>query len=182
MSAKIYTIGHSTRKFNELVEILKKYEVRQLVDVRTVPKSRFVPQFNRDSLKEDLTVQNISYTHLEKLGGLRSTNKPSVNQGWHNKSFRGYADYMQTNEFNEGLKQLESLAKEKTTAIMCAEAVPWRCHRSMIGDALLVRDWHVIDIFDEQKTQDEKLTSFALVEGRKITYPNDGEAKDEERK
>ena len=180
MNLIIYTIGHSTREFDKFIEILNKYEITQLIDVRTVPKSRHVPQFNHDTLEQDLPRQNISYTHIEKLGGLRNTNKTSINQGWHNKSFRGDADYMQTDEFQEGLEQLESLAREKTTTVMCAEAVPWRCHRSMIGDALLVRDWQVVDIFDERKTQNEKLTSFAQVKNKNITYPNVEELKDKE--
>jgi uncharacterized protein (DUF488 family) len=176
MSLTIYTIGHSTREFDELVDILKEYKIEQLIDVRTVPKSRHVPQFNHDTLEKKLPKEDIAYLHLSKLGGLRHVRKDSINQGWHNKSFRGYADYMQTEEFAEGMDQLEKLAKDKQVAIMCAEALPWRCHRSMIGDALLVRKHKVIDIFDIKKTQDEKLTSFAKVKGKTITYPDDGES------
>jgi uncharacterized protein (DUF488 family) len=174
MSSTIYTIGHSTRELSDFIEILKIYNIEQLVDVRTVPKSRHVPQFNHDNLQEKLPEQNIEYIHLEKLGGLRHVLKDSINQGWHNKSFRGYADYMQTDGFLEGIKQLESLAEAKQVAIMCAEAVPWRCHRSMVGDALLVREFKVIDIFDAKKTQNETLTSFAKVDSENITYPDDG--------
>ncbi len=180
MSSLIYTIGHSTRELNDFIEILKTYNIELLVDVRTVPKSRHVPQFNHDNLQEKLPEQNIEYIHLEKLGGLRHVLKDSINKGWHNKSFRGYADYMQTDGFIEGMKQLEALAKTKQVAIMCAEAVPWRCHRSMVGDALLVRGFEVIDIFDTKKTQDEKLTSFAEVDGENIIYPDGGEPENKE--
>lgn len=171
MKKTIYTIGHSTRTLEELVDILNTYEITQLVDVRSIPKSRHTPQFNEENLSVELPNHKISYTHLKKLGGLRSTNKDSINQGWHNTSFRGYADYMQTDDFNKGMDELLKLASDNTTAIMCAEAVPWRCHRSMIGDALLVRDWQVLDIFDAKKTQQEKLTSFAKVNKHVITYP-----------
>lgn len=167
----IYTIGHSTRELDELVRILKKYGIQLLVDVRTVPRSRHTPQFNRDTLPEELKKEGIEYEHLPALGGLRKTKKNSPNTGWRNASFRGYADYMQTDDFAKGLKELTELACTQTVAIMCAEAVPWRCHRSMIGDALLVRGFEVIDIFNEKKSQPEKLTDFAKAKGTQITYP-----------
>jgi uncharacterized protein (DUF488 family) len=167
----IYTIGHSTRELDEFVGILRAYKIGQLIDVRSVPKSSHTPQFNEDNLQNVLPKHEISYQHLEKLGGLRHTAKDSVNQGWHNASFRGYADYMQTNEFASGLEALLHLAKENTAVIMCAEAVPWRCHRSLIGDALLVRGHRVLDNFDARKTQAETLTSFARVGSLVITYP-----------
>lgn len=167
----IYTIGHSTRELNELIEILKSYHIKLLADVRSVPKSRHTPQFNKEHLAKVLPESGIQYAHLERLGGLRHTTKDSMNLGWHNTSFRGYADYMQTPEFATGLDELMKLAATKTTAIMCAEAVPWRCHRSLIGDALLVRGVQAIDIFDKHKTQTETMTSFARVEGEHITYP-----------
>ncbi len=171
MYVKIYTIGHSTRTLDDLAGILHSYSVELLVDVRSVPRSRHTPQFNSDTVGDNLRLYDIEYTHLEKLGGLRHTNKDSVNTGWRNKSFRGYADYMQTEEFANGIAELLALAREKTVTIMCAEAVPWRCHRSMIGDALLIRGVEVIDIFDEKKSQAEKLTSFAKVSGTDIVYP-----------
>jgi uncharacterized protein (DUF488 family) len=167
----IYTIGHSTRTFEELVSILQHYKIDLLVDVRSVPRSRHTPQFNADTLTAELPKNDIAYTHLVKLGGLRHTTKDSINMGWHNTSFRGYADYMQTDDFSTGIDELLALAAGKTVAIMCAEAVPWRCHRSMIGDALLVRGLDVVDIFDEHKTQPEKLTDFAVVDKTHITYP-----------
>lgn len=173
MKTIVYTIGHSTRSFDELVEILDKFGVKQLVDIRTVPRSRTNPQFNQKSLEQTLPPTGIDYTHLAKLGGLRKTSQDSANQGWRNASFRGYADYMQTTEFRAGLAELTKLADDQTTAIMCAEAVPWRCHRSMVGDALLVHGYDVQDIFDIDKATPEKLTSFAQVDGTDITYPND---------
>lgn len=168
----IYTIGHSTREFAEFVKVLQAYKITQLVDVRSVPRSRHTPQFNEDHLAKVLPENNIEYVHLGALGGLRHTTKDSINLGWHNESFRGYADYMQTPEFAAGIDELLKLAANKTTAIMCAEAVPWRCHRSLIGDALLVRKIQVIDIFDEHKSQIEELTAFAKVDNQAITYPS----------
>lgn len=170
---KLYTIGHSTRSLEELIDILKTYGVTQLIDVRSVPRSRHTPQFNADNLEGQMPKSEITYRHLAALGGLRYARKDSPNQGWHNDSFRGYADYMQTEDFAGGIAELEKLMRGSVTAIMCAEAVPWRCHRSMIGDAMLVRDYDVIDIFDEKKSEPEKLTSFAAVDGLKITYPDD---------
>jgi uncharacterized protein (DUF488 family) len=169
----IYTIGHSTRTRDELIEILHHYDVRSLVDVRTMPRSRHTPQFNEDEMQEALPEASIAYRHLAKLGGLRHARKDSTNTGWRNASFRGYADYMQTPEFLEGLNELIEIAETSSTAIMCAEAVPWRCHRSMIGDALLIRGWDVLDIFDTRKIEPEHLTDFARVEGLTITYPGE---------
>ena len=170
---KLYTIGHSTRSLDELVAILKAYGVTQLVDVRSVPRSRHTPQFNADVLSSDLPKQGISYRHMADLGGLRHSLKDSINLGWHNTSFRGYADYMQTSEFTNAIVELEKIAALAPTVIMCAEILPWRCHRSLIGDAMLVRGHEVIDIYDEKKSEPEKITSFAKVDGLKITYPDD---------
>lgn len=171
MNKQIYTIGHSTRDMEEFLHILKTYKITQLVDVRTLPGSRKFPQYDKENMEVALPENGILYIHKKNLGGLRHTTKESINTGWHNKSFRAYADYMQTNEFTEALEELMSLSKAKTTVIMCAEAVPWRCHRSLIGDALLIRDYEILDIFSEKKTQAHKLTSFAKVDGLKITYP-----------
>lgn len=175
MNATIYTIGHSTRELDEFIEILQSYGINFLADVRTMPRSRRVPHFNTDTLPQKLAEVDIGYKHLEKLGGLRKTTAASPNKAWRNMSFRGYADYMQTGEFAEGIKELLSLAQDHTVAIMCAEAVPWRCHRSLVGDALLVRDITVIDIFNKKKSEPEKITSFAEVDGTTITYPEDTE-------
>lgn len=170
---KLYTIGHSTRTSDDFIAILKHYKIQNLVDIRTVPRSRHTPQFNSDALASDMSAHDIKYQHLELLGGLRYAHKDSLNQGWHNKSFRGYADYMQTADFERGIDQLIDITKSGLTAIMCAEVLPWRCHRSMVGDAMLVRDYHVIDIYDSTKATDEKLTSFAQIDGVKISYPDD---------
>jgi uncharacterized protein (DUF488 family) len=167
----VYTVGHSTHELAEFIYILKSYKITLLADIRTMPGSRRVPQFNKENLEPALQAEGIQYIHIKKLGGLRKTTKDSVNTGWRNKSFRGFADYMQTAEFEEGLQELISLAKKSVTAIMCAEAVPWRCHRSLVGDALLARGFEVKDIFSEKKEADHKLTSFAKVDGQKITYP-----------
>jgi uncharacterized protein (DUF488 family) len=167
----ILTIGHSTHTLEEFVFMLKAHHVAQLVDVRTVPKSRRVPQFNGESLAAKLPAEAIDYLHLNALGGLRHAKKDSVNAGWRNASFRGYADYMATKEFQQGLQRLLKLARAKRTAIMCAEAVPWRCHRSLIGDALLIRGVQVEDIMSAKARREHALTPFAKVDGVAITYP-----------
>jgi uncharacterized protein (DUF488 family) len=164
----VYTIGHSTHTLDEFKAILDSYEIKVLVDVRTIPKSRHNPQFNKDSLQSSFRTK---YKHMQGLGGLRHSRKDSPNTGWKNASFRGYADYMLTDEFVENLEALIDLAKKKKIAIMCAEAVPWRCHRSLIGDALLVRRIEVIDIFSVTNSKPHKLTKFAKVTRRRITYP-----------
>ncbi len=168
---KLYTLGHSTRTLEEFLDILAQYKIKLLVDVRTVPRSRRVPQFNTENLAQVLPPHHINYHHLPALGGLRKTRPDSPNTGWRNESFRGYADYMQTPDFESGLNELIKLASKKTTAIMCAEAVPWRCHRSLISDALLVRSWTVIDLFSTTSAKPHKLTDFAKVEGTHLTYP-----------
>jgi uncharacterized protein (DUF488 family) len=170
----IYTIGHSTRSIEDFIKILQAYEITLLVDVRTVPKSRHVPQFNSENLERSLKEQHIKYVHLAELGGLRKPHRDSLNLGWKNASFRGYADYMQTEEFSKGMDRLIKLAKKHTVVIMCAEAVPWRCHRSLIGDALLARKIKVSDILSETKSQAHKKTSFAKIRGLKIIYPARG--------
>lgn len=167
----VYTVGHSTRSFDELVGILRAHGIERLVDVRTVPRSRTNPQFNRDTFGPALRNRRIAYRHMQDLGGLRRARPDSVNTGWRNASFRGYADYMQTDAFREALDALIELAGEKPTAIMCAEAVPWRCHRSMIADALIVRGHEVRDIMSQASAKPRKLNPMAKVEGLGITYP-----------
>src|SRR4029077_11995930 len=135
----IFTIGHSTRSLAALVEILRAHGVERLVDVRTIPRSRHNPQFNPETLSKALHNRHLSYRHMKTLGGLRHARPDSINTGWRNPSFRGFADYMQTPAFHEALASLLNLAEQKPTAIMCAEAVPWRCHRSLIADALTAR-------------------------------------------
>jgi uncharacterized protein (DUF488 family) len=171
MNLTIFTIGHSTHPIEKFIKILQAYRIGLVVDVRTIPKSRFNPQFNETELRASLEEEKIGYVRLEKLGGLRHTTKSSINTAWKNSSFRGFADYMQTEEFQTGLEQLIELAQKKQTAIMCAESVPWRCHRSLIGDALLVRDVQVEDIMGEKSSQPHKLTPWSKVKGSSITYP-----------
>ena len=167
----ILSIGHSTRTLNEFVEMLKTYHVTLVVDVRSVPRSRHNPQFNKETLPSALKLEGLNYIHLPKIGGLRRANPDSINTGWRNKSFRGYADYMQTKEFTEQLLNLLSLARENCVAMMCAEALPWRCHRSLIADALLVRNVKVEHIISKESAITHTLTEWAHVEGTKITYP-----------
>jgi uncharacterized protein (DUF488 family) len=171
--AAVFTIGHSTRTIGEFIEILRAHGVRRVVDVRSIPRSRHNPQFNRESLARHLRAARIGYVHLKKLGGSRHAKADSQNLGWHNASFRGFADYMQTEDFMAGLGRLEKLAVTKPTAIMCAEAVPWRCHRSLIADALLVRGFPVEEIISGAPAREHELTSFARVRGLQITYPTD---------
>lgn len=167
----IYTIGHSTHPIDDFLGMLRAFGVDTLVDIRTVPKSRHNPQFLQDALKQSLEHARLSYVYLKELGGLRGKHGESVNLGWRNASFRNYADYMQTPEFVVGLDELMSIAESSPTAIMCAEAVPWRCHRSLVGDALLIRGWQVEDIMSATKATPHKLTHFAKVDGLTITYP-----------
>lgn len=161
----MFTIGHSTRSLEEFIGLLKEHEIELLIDVRTIPKSRHNPQFNQETLEK-----SFPYRHLEKLGGLRHTTKDSKNLGWRNLSFRGFADYMQTPAFEEGIEELELLAKKYKSAIMCAEAVPWRCHRSLIADALTLRKWEVIHIIYEKSVKRHELTSFLHVKNGMMFY------------
>ena len=167
----IFTVGHSTRGIDEFVGLLKAHGIRRLVDIRTIPRSHHNPQFNRETLSKTLRNRRINYRHMKALGGLRHARVDSPNKGWHNASFRGFADYMQTPEFEKAVKQLIDLAVLQHTAIMCAEAVPWRCHRSLIGDALLVRGIEVRDIFSETNVKPHTMTSMARIRADKITYP-----------
>jgi len=173
MDLRIFTIGHSTRPIDEFVGMLQAHGVRRLADVRTVPRSRHNPQFEGTTLAATLIALGIDYRHLPGLGGLRRPLRDSINTGWRNTSFRGYADYMQTPEFQQSVEHLMELAKQERTAIMCAEAVPWRCHRSLVADALLVRGVDVEEIVSAQKITPLELHSFARVQGTSITYPPD---------
>lgn len=167
----VFTVGHSTLPIERFVALLQLYGIECLADIRTVPRSRHNPQFNGDALAEATGKDDIKYVLLPALGGLRRTQKDSRNTGWRNESFRGYADYMQTDAFLAGLEQLIEMSRGKRVAIMCAEAVPWRCHRSLVADALCVRGIAVIEILSENDSRPHRLTPFALVEGTKITYP-----------
>jgi uncharacterized protein (DUF488 family) len=167
----IRTVGHSTRPVEALIEMLKAHGVRRLIDVRTIPKSRYNPQYNREALEQQLRAGGIGYEHMKALGGLRHPRQDSPNTGWRNESFRGYADYMQTPEFESALDALARAADHEAVAIMCAEAVPWRCHRSLIADALTARGHRVEHILSATRSDPHTLTSFARVEGTSITYP-----------
>jgi len=167
----VFTIGHSTRTWEAFLELLRAHGIKRVVDVRSIPRSRHNPQFDRKTLSAKLRGARIGYVHLRKLGGLRHARRDSPNMGWHNASFRGFADYMQTPEFEQGLQRLIKLAKQKRTAIMCAEAVPWRCHRSLIADALTVRGVRAAHIVSGKRVQTHTLIPFGRVRGNCITYP-----------
>jgi uncharacterized protein (DUF488 family) len=171
MQLTIFTIGHSTRTIDEFINLLKIYKISIIADVRTVPLSRRNPQFNKENLIEILKKQNLMYISMKVLGGLRRPIQDSNNLAWENKTFRGYADYMQTKDFTENLINLVALARERSLAVMCAEALPWRCHRNLLSDALLVRKIKVKHILSESSSIDHKLTSFAKVDGTQVTYP-----------
>jgi len=173
----VYTVGHSTRSFEELVGLLRAHGVRRLVDVRTVPRSRRHPHFSREALVESLPAAGIEYRWLRELGGLRRPRPDSPNTGWRNESFRGFADHMQTAGFAAAVDELLALAQGDDLAIMCSEAVPWRCHRSLVGDALLVRGAKVLDIMSAGKATPHRLTPFARVAGTEVTYPPTDESR-----
>jgi uncharacterized protein (DUF488 family) len=169
----IFTLGHSTLPIEHFTAVLQIYAIERLVDIRTIPRSRHNPQFNNTTLAKSLTAQHLEYMHIQALGGLRRARKDSPNTGWRNGSFRGYADYMQTEEFQDALEALIQMSGQKRVAIMCAEAVPWRCHRSLVADALCVRDVPVVEILSDTSYRMHTLTPFAKVEGVRITYPSD---------
>ena len=166
----VFTIGHSTRSRNEFIGLLKAHAVQRLVDVRTIPRSRHNPQFNRGQLSPALHRARIHYRHMPGLGGLRHARRDSTNTGWRNASFRGYADYMQTSAFTDSLDRCIELAKRERVALMCAEAVPWRCHRSLISDALVARGIEASEITSRVRTRPHSLTPWAQVNGTRVTY------------
>jgi uncharacterized protein (DUF488 family) len=168
---KIYTIGHSTRTIDDFIAILNTYKINTVVDVRSIPYSRFNPQFNSDSLKESLNDSSIDYVHISSLGGFRDPVSNSVNTGWKNRRFRGFADHMQMRDFKRGLNKLVKLARDSNVVIMCSEALPWRCHRSLIADALIVRGIEVVDIYSINTIRKHSLTPWAVVNGHNIIYP-----------
>jgi uncharacterized protein (DUF488 family) len=169
----IFTIGHSTHPIDHFIELLRANGVRQLIDIRTIPKSRRNPQFNSDALAASLCAVRLSYIHMKDLGGLRRPRKDSINLGWRNDSFRGYADYMQTDEFSAAVARAVELAHERPTTLMCAEAVPWRCHRSLVSDALIARHIRVLEIISSAKPKEHTLTPFARMSGTRVIYPAD---------
>ncbi len=167
---EIFTIGHSTLPFEDFLRLLRDNAIKLVADVRTIPKSRFNPQYNLEDLSRNLAENGVGYVHMAKLGGLRKARKDSINLGWKNESFRGFADYMQTDEFQDGLNELIGLAEQQRVAMMCAESVPWRCHRSLISDALFVKGVSVFHIL-KGKIIDHKLTSFAKISDGNLFYP-----------
>lgn len=175
----VRTIGHSTHSIEEFFHILKAYSIEELVDIRTVPRSRHNPQFDRDSLPGSLAASGIEYRHMPGLGGLRRARPDSINTGWRNASFRGYADYMQTPEFKAALAELIELAREKQLAIMCAEAVEWRCHRSLVADALAARGIAVEHIHSAKRAKPHRMTPFANIVGAEIVYREDKPAEED---
>jgi len=168
---RIYTVGHSTRSLDELVAMLRAFDVSVLADIRTIPRSRHNPQFDGETLTRALRSRGLRYVHIAELGGLRRSRADSPNTGWRNASFRGFADYMAGVEFEAGLAKLRALAAEGGVAIMCAEAVPWRCHRSLVADALTARGADVEHITSATRASGHRLTPFAVVEGTRVTYP-----------
>lgn len=166
----IYTIGHSTHTMEDFLEMLKSFEIESLVDVRSMPGSNKFPQFNKENLMKVLPENGIEYRHMTQLGGRRKTHKDSKNTRWRNASFRSYADYMETDEFKTGIAELTQLAKTKTTAYMCAEAVWWRCHRSMISDYLKLIDWNVEHIMGIGKVTEHSYTQPARIEKGELCY------------
>ncbi|MGE0227122.1 MAG: DUF488 family protein [Dehalococcoidia bacterium] len=176
---RLWTVGHSTRSFEELVGVLRSPEAEPigvLVDIRTVPKSRRHPHFSLEALAAELPRREIVYVHLQALGGFRRPATDSTNGAWRNESFRGYADYMQTPAFEEAVAALLDVARGARTAVMCSEAMPWRCHRTLVADAVAARGVQVTHLLSAAKAQAHTLTSFARVEGERVTYPAMDEA------
>jgi uncharacterized protein (DUF488 family) len=167
----IFTVGHSTHGLEEFVGLLRRHAVELLVDVRQYPRSRRVPHFNAEALEVSLPEHGIDYLHMRELGGRRRPTPGSVNDGWENEQFRGYADYMETAEFEAALARLEALARARPTSIMCAEAPWFRCHRRLVSDALLVRGWRVLHIGSDGRIAEHELTPFAVVADGRLTYP-----------
>lgn len=173
MNFDVYSMGFSNRTWEETIAILSGYKIRRLADIRTLPGSRHTPQFNLEHLQVALPRAGIEYVHLKALGGLRKPRKDSaLNAAWRNDAFRGYADYMQTQEFEAALKELIRLLQEKTTVYCCTEAVFWRCHRQLVSDALLARGYRVGHIFTATKIEEHTFTKFVKAEGTTLTYPN----------
>ena len=166
----VFTIGHSTRSFETFIRLLRAHRIQRVLDVRKIPKSRHNPQFSRERLSPALHRARIHYRHLPGLGGLRHARRDSPNTGWTNISFRGYADYMQTPEFEKNLERCIELAKRERTVLMCAEAVPWRCHRSLIADALMAKGIRVKEITSRLRARDHVLPPWARVKGTHVTY------------
>jgi uncharacterized protein (DUF488 family) len=167
----VHTIGHGRRSLDHLISLLEEHHIRRLFDIRRMPRSAANPQFNSDVLVEALAARGVGYEHLAALGGFRKRRADSPNTGWHNKSFQGYADYMLTESFQHGIDHLLLAAAKGPVVIMCAETVPWRCHRSLVADALVVRGVPVIHIVDQRHVDHHVLRDWARVDGKQLTYP-----------
>lgn len=167
---QIFAIGHSTHPIETFIALLKAHDIKMVIDIRTIPKSRHCPEYNKEELKKSLKKAKIGYRHMKELGGLRHASKDSVNTGWINASFRGFADYMQTPAFQTGLEKLEKIAQKKRCALMCAEGVPWRCHRSLIADALTLKKWKVFHIQSKKTAKPHKRTPFLHVKKGQLIY------------
>jgi uncharacterized protein (DUF488 family) len=173
MKFDVYSMGFSNRTWDETLEVLSAYKVKCVADIRTLPGSKHTPQFNLEHLRQALPEAGIDYVHLKSLGGLRKPRKDStLNAAWRNDGFRGYADYMQTAEFESALGELIGLLKTKMTVYCCTEAVFWRCHRQLVSDALVIRAFHVGHIFNATKVEAHTLTKFVKAEGIRLTYPS----------
>jgi uncharacterized protein (DUF488 family) len=173
MTFDVYSMGFSNRTWDDTIAILRKFEIHRLVDIRTLPGSKHTPQFNQEHLQQTLPQSEIQYVHMKSLGGLRKPDKNSTtNSAWRNDSFRGYADYMQSPQFETALNELMGLFRESTTAYACTEAVFWRCHRQLVSDALTVRGYRVGHIFSAAKVEQHKLTEFLKAHGTRVTYPS----------
>lgn len=167
---RVFTIGHSNRKINEFIQLLEDYQIKMLVDVRTMTKSKNNPQFESSKLRSYLKRYNIQYLHIEQLGGLRKPNRESPNKFWINYSFRGYADYMKTKSFYDGIKKLIKISSKKRTAIMCAEALPWRCHRFLISDFLVYNNYSVTHIISRNQTKEHRINKHAVFTNNAVVY------------
>jgi uncharacterized protein (DUF488 family) len=167
---RIWTVGHSTRSAEDFNEVLRAHNIETLVDVRSFPGSRRYPQFNKEELSTALPAAGIEYIHMRNLGGRRRARKNSINTAWRNESFRGYADYMESSEFREGIEELLEAGRKKSTTIMCAESLWWRCHRSLIADFLKARDVEVIHILDAKKTEIHPYTTAARIVDGRLSY------------
>lgn len=166
----IYTVGHSTRSLEEFMALLRAHRIDELADIRSIPQSRRHPHFSRDPLSRSLAAEGISYRHFPALGGMRRPRRDSRNRGWRHQGFRGYADYMEAPEFERGLDEFVGWATG-TPAIMCAEAVWWRCHRQLTADALVARGFEVRHITSPHAATTHTLTDFARLAGRRVSYP-----------
>jgi uncharacterized protein (DUF488 family) len=172
---EIYTVGHAARPWKEFVGLLHGHEITILADIRRFPGSRHAPQFNEETMRTALAAEGIGYHHLPLLGGRRQARADSVNTAWKHPSFRGYADYMETRDFQDGLHELTVLARSHRVAVMCAETVWWKCHRSLVADALMAEDWHVLHILDTGEPRPHRLTTPARLESGVLTYHADSQ-------